>query len=63
MHRKPNHFFGCAFDPMFFVSWDQKIIAGIHGHGFAVRELQLCRSLDHHDPFIMILIIPETRRT
>ena len=63
MHRQPDCRLvrGCPFDPVSFVRRNHQKVARLQLDGlFVAIEPQPSRPFQHHDPFVLVLVIPES---
>lgn len=59
-HRQPDRRFvgRRPFDPVLVMGRDVHEVAGLHFNGF-ILESQSSRSLQHNNPFVLVLVVPK----
>ena len=62
MDREPDCFWICLLNSMFHMTRNRHIVALFHPHEISSLEFQGRFPAHHHDPFVLILIVPKTER-
>lgn len=62
MHGEPDRFWIGLLNSMFHIARNRYIVALLHAHQLSSFEFQGRFSTHHDDSFVLILIVPKTRR-